>query len=117
MPPERDLVRLVDMLEAAKEACSFVEGLSWEAFERDRIVQGACIYKIVVIGEAARVISQEFKEQHPDMDWRIINGMRNKVVHEYGSINLLIVWDVLQNHLPALIAHLTTLLPPEQHDG
>ncbi len=116
MPPERDIVRLTDMLNAAKDARVFFGEMAWDDFLENAIIQSACIYKIIIIGEAARQISQEFKAAHPEMNWQLINGMRNKIIHEYGSVNLLIVWDVLQNRLPELIEHLTTLLPDEPQD-
>jgi len=92
--------RLIDylghMLEAARLAYSYVEGLDKDDFLADTRTQQAVILNIVVIGEAATKLAKdypEFIDHHPDVPWRSMKGMRNRIAHGYFDINLDIVWD------------------------
>jgi len=108
--------RLADYLEhmrqAATDACSFVEGLSKEDFLADRRTRQAVIMSLIVIGEAAtKVMDQyaEFVDQHPGVPWRSMRGMRNRIAHGYFDINLDVVWDTVQTALPKLLERLDDL--------
>ena len=63
------------------------------------------------MGEAAARISEPFREQHPDLPWRQVIGMRNRLIHGYDDIVLSVVWEVIQNDLPKLIQALEPLAP------
>lgn len=102
--------RLPDYLEhirnAAAEACSFIEGLSKDDFLADRRTQQAVIMNLIVIGEAATQVMDrypDFSEQHPEVPWRNMRGMRNRIAHGYFEINLDVVWDTVQVALPTLL--------------
>ena len=69
--------------------------------------------RLLVIGEAARRISDRTRQSLPNISWQEINGMRNRLVHEYDDINLNIVWNVLQEEIPKLIRELKLVIPPE----
>lgn len=108
--------RLADYLDhmrqAAADACSFVEGLSKEDFLADRRTQQAVIMSLIVIGEAATKVMDgyaEFADQHGQVPWRSMRGMRNRIAHGYFDINLDVVWDTVQTALPELLAHLRAL--------
>ena len=60
------------------------------------------------------MITEETKSSYPDIQWRQIAGMRNRLIHEYFTVRLPIVWDVIANDIPALIAQLDAILPPEE---
>ncbi len=105
--------RLPDYLDhirrAAADACKFVEGMSREAFIADRRTQSAVVMSLVIIGEAAtKVMDRDpgFAEQHPEVPWRSMRGMRNRIAHGYFDINLDVVWDTVQTALPALLEKL-----------
>jgi uncharacterized protein with HEPN domain len=105
--------RLSDYLEhirkATAEACSFVEGLTKDAFLDDKRTQNAVVMSIVIIGEAApRIIERypTFAAQHPEVPWRSMRGMRNRIAHGYFDINLDVVWETLQSALPQLLQNL-----------
>ncbi|MFC1529060.1 DUF86 domain-containing protein [Candidatus Latescibacterota bacterium] len=76
----------------------------------DTIFAKAVLYSLLIIGEAASGISDEFREKHKNIDWRRIVGMRNRLVHGYFDINLDIVWDTVNIHIPELIQHLENII-------
>ncbi len=105
--------RLTDYLDhmrqAATDACSFVEGLSKADFIADKRTQQAVIMSLIVIGEAAtKIMDQhaEFADQHRQVPWRSMRGMRNRIAHGYFDINLDVVWDTVQSALPDLMERL-----------
>ena len=69
---------------------------------------------IEIIGEAASKISRPVRDAHPEIPWQSIIGMRNRLVHEYFRIDLPTVWKIVQNDIPALIAQIEPLIPPEE---
>jgi uncharacterized protein with HEPN domain len=102
------------MLEAISLARSYVEGLSKDDFLADKKTQQAVMLNIVVIGEAATQIADEcpeFAAAHPDVPWKQMRGMRNRMAHGYFEINLDIVWDTLQQSLPELQRQLLRIQP------
>ena len=108
--------RLTDYLEhmqqATKDACSFAEGLGKEDFLADKRTQQAVIMSLIVIGEAATKIMDQhagFADLHPEVPWRNMRGMRNRIAHGYFDINLEMVWDTVQAALPDLLEKLAHL--------
>ena len=109
----RDDAYLLDILIAARKALAFVAGMSREAFERSDLHQNAVIRPLEIIGEAARLVSQQTRDAHPDIPWEQMTGMRNRLIHEYFRVDVRTVWDTLQNDLPRLITLIEPLVPPE----
>ncbi|MBP7520119.1 MAG: DUF86 domain-containing protein [Leptothrix sp. (in: Bacteria)] len=102
--------RLLDYLghmqQAALEACTFVEGLAKEDFLADRRTQQAVVMSLVIVGEAATMVMGGFPGfilSHPEVPWRSMRGMRNRMAHGYFEINFEVVWDTVQTALPALL--------------
>jgi uncharacterized protein with HEPN domain len=97
------------MLEAALQACAYVEGLSKTDFEDDKRTQQAVILNLILIGEEATKLlkdDEEFANLHSQIPWRSMKGMRNRIAHGYFEINLDTVWETLQTALPELIKQL-----------
>jgi uncharacterized protein with HEPN domain len=113
--PARDAALLLDMLLAARDAQSFVEGLDEATFRASRLHQNAVIRSLEVIGEAAGKVSADTQASHPQIPWRDITGMRHRLIHGYGDVRLDIVWTVIREHLDPLIAELARLIP--ESDG
>ena len=111
--PRDDAAYLLDMLLAARDALSFTEGMSYEEFAHDRRTQFSVLKSVEIVGEAAAHVSEDTKRAHPAIPWRDIVGMRNRLVHAYFDIDLPVVWGTVCDDLPALIARLEPLIPPE----
>lgn len=100
------------MLEAAQLASSYIDGMNKDDFFADKRTQQAAIMNLVIIGEAATKLLQDypdFLDQYPDMPWRSMKGMRNRIAHGYFDINLDVVWDTLKLALPLLLTRLPAI--------
>lgn len=100
------------MSEAAADACGFVRGRSRDDFSADKRTQQAVIMSLVIIGEAAsRTIERhaDFAERHPEIPWRSMRGMRNRIAHGYFDVDLDVVWATVQTALPQLLECLARL--------
>ncbi|MDZ4657652.1 MAG: DUF86 domain-containing protein [Bythopirellula sp.] len=105
-----DLVFVGHRLDAAQSIAAKLEHVDREAFDQDENLRLAIVHLIQTVGEAARRVSDEFRETSPVIPWRTIVGMRHKVVHDYLYVNYDIVWDVATVDLPALIPQLQAIL-------
>lgn len=99
----RDAAALADLLDAARTILSHAAGASETEFRTNRVLQDAVLYRINVIGEAARRLSEDIRSQHPEVPWRDIIAMRNRVVHDYESVDPAKVWAVIERDIPELI--------------
>jgi|SRR5215217_4126821 len=106
MTQHDDRVYLGQMLDAAREAQSYVEGIDLERFSVDQMRQRAVIYVIQMIGEAARRVSAEGKAAVPDIPWPKVVGMRHKLVHDYLYVDHEEVWRTAVDDLPLLVQSL-----------
>jgi uncharacterized protein with HEPN domain len=113
MPP-RDVHYLLDILISARLALNYVSGKTWAEFQENIQFQDSVIRRVEIIGEAARRLSAETRMSLPQIPWSDIIGMRNIMIHNYDAVNLEIVWNVVQNDLPLLIAQLEMIVPPEE---
>ncbi|NOY99113.1 MAG: DUF86 domain-containing protein [Chloroflexi bacterium] len=101
---------LHDMLESAEKAISFVGDMDYEQFSADEKTTYAVIRALEIIGEAAKKIPADLQQTYSEIPWREIAGTRDKLIHEYSGVNLMVVWRTIQDDLPLLIKQLRTLL-------
>jgi uncharacterized protein with HEPN domain len=113
MPPERDPIYLWDMLNAARGVVSSLEGQTFEQFTSDENLRLATERRIEIIGEAARRISAEFKDAHPEIPWRLIVDQRNVLIHSYDEIEEERIWGLAEQDIPQLIEQLEKLITTE----
>ena len=100
------------MIEGSRDAVNFTSGMDREAFLADLRTQRAVVMSLMIVGEAAaRVLADHsgFAEDHPDIPWRSIRGMRNRIAHGYFDIDLGVVWQTVETELPTLIDRLEAL--------
>lgn len=96
---------LAHMRQAAADAIGFVEGMSRADFLNDKRTQQAVVMSLIVLGEAATKVMDrypEFANTHPQIPWRNMRGMRNRIAHGYFDIDQDVVWDTVQTALPPL---------------
>ncbi|NEQ66621.1 MAG: DUF86 domain-containing protein [Symploca sp. SIO2D2] len=110
---QRDLQFLLDMLQSAELIRTYTAQCSKSEFINNVQLQDSVIRRLLVIAEAARRVSEGTRQGLPNISWQEINGMRNRLVHEYDDVNLNIVWDVVQLEIPSLIEELKMQIPPE----
>jgi uncharacterized protein with HEPN domain len=110
---QRDLQFLLDMLQSAELITNYTAHCSKDEFLDNVQLQDAVIRRLLVIAEAARRVSETTRQSLPTVSWQEINGMRNRLVHEYDDVNLNIVWNVVQNEIPNLISELQPRIPSE----
>jgi uncharacterized protein with HEPN domain len=101
---------LFDILTASKNIVQFVNGMTLEQFENDNRTSFAVQHQLMVIGEATKRISPEFREKNPNVPWKKIAGLRDVLIHQYDNASSSQVWIAIQNELPALITNVETLL-------
>lgn len=114
MPRKSDIVRLRHMLDAAQEAVEFTSGHTQEDFCRHRQLQLAVLHCIAIIGEAGANVTTEYRDAHPEVPWREIVGMRNRLVHAYFDVNTALAWKTVVEVLPPFIALLEGLVHAEE---
>ena len=102
----RDIERLEDIVEAASAAIRFGDRTDVE-LSGDELRQAALVQKITVIGEAASRVSAETRALLPDLPWREMVGMRDRVVHQYWEVATPRLWQTVQDELPILVEQLT----------
>jgi len=107
---EDDSVRIRHILDAAREAVEFSQGRKRADLNSDRQLNLSLVRLLEIIGEAARGISTEFRKAHPDLPWKSMVGMRDRLIHAYFDVNLDVVWETVTDDLPSLIAQLEKIV-------
>ncbi len=110
-PKERDLAYLWDMREEARQIGTFLKDIPYAKFVTNNMVRYAVERSLMIIGEAANHVSEEFQEAHPEIAWRQIIGQRNVLAHEYGEIKVDRIWAAAMNSVPILLKELEKLAP------
>jgi len=112
MPSKQDMVRLRHMLEAAKDALSFVQNKNRNSLDTDKMLSLSLVRCVEIIGEAASKLSKECFAEFSRVPWKNIIGMRNRLIHAYYDINLDTVWSTVTEDLPPLVEELEKIIKP-----
>jgi len=110
-PDERDAAYIWDMLDSARTLRDFVEGVTFYDYSKDKKLQLAVERALEIIGEAARRVSETYRQAHPEIPWQSIIAQRNVLAHEYGEIKHELIWKVATKRIPDLISSLERLIP------
>jgi uncharacterized protein with HEPN domain len=102
-----DSARLSLMLEAIANIEEFMAGIqSCESFQSNKLLCHAVVYNLQCIGENVYRLSRDYIQNHPEVDWNSIEGLRHVLVHDYYTVNMTMVWEILQKDLPELKSYL-----------
>ncbi|OGF87613.1 hypothetical protein A3B19_02350 [Candidatus Giovannonibacteria bacterium RIFCSPLOWO2_01_FULL_46_32] len=110
MTGDKDKVYVEHILESVSNIESFVSGKTYEEFLGDKLLQDGVVRELEIIGEAAKNISEEFKTSSPAIPWKYMTGMRDKLIHDYFSIDVNAVWKTAQEDLKPLKSTLENLI-------
>ena len=113
MSERADVEFLADTKEAVLRINAYTQDLSYEQFLEDKKTQDAVVRNLEIIGEAAKNISEELKKKYPQIRWKELAGVRDKLIHHYFGVNFDIVWNIVKQELPELLSQLEEILKNE----
>ncbi|AVQ72499.1 MULTISPECIES: HepT-like ribonuclease domain-containing protein [Microcystis] len=98
------------IVNAIRRILRYTDGIGKSELENNDEKLSAILYQITIIGEATKRLSVIFRQQHPEIPWREMAGMRDVIVHKYDQLDLDVVWDIVENKLTELLKAITPLL-------
>ncbi|WP_017715423.1 HepT-like ribonuclease domain-containing protein [Kamptonema formosum] len=110
----QDSQTLLHFAKAARLLLEFKQGIDKTAFLNDVKKQSAILYQFVILGEAVKRLSQEFRHRHPDIPWSSIAEMGDKLIYNYDWVNLDRVWDIAEEDIPNFLAAIEPLLRAQE---
>jgi uncharacterized protein with HEPN domain len=99
-----------DLIEACEDILSFTKGMSYSDFANDKKTINAVIRSLEVIGEATKNLPMSFRDTYPDIPWKSMAGMRDKLIHEYFGVDKQMVWQAVEKHIPEIFSLIKKLL-------
>jgi len=106
MPLDRDRATLLDLALASQRALEFIGDQPFDSFSRDLKTQSAIVLQILILGEATKRLSSEFRNRHPEIPWSDIMRMRDRLIHHYESMDPEEIWQAVREDIPALLGFL-----------
>ena len=91
-----------DILDGMNKAEALLEGVSYSQFESDFRINFAVVRALEIIGEATKRLPEELRQKYPDIPWKGMAGMRDRIIHGYDNVDLEIVWDVVKRDIPEI---------------
>ncbi|UCC29152.1 MAG: DUF86 domain-containing protein [Phycisphaerales bacterium] len=110
----RDDACILDMLVAARRIAEAVENITFDEFRADWHVNSAVQHQLLILGEAVKRLSREFRENHAQIPWQAIAGHRDILIHQYNAVDVGEVWLIARDRIPELVQFLETVAPQEE---
>lgn len=101
---------LTHIVDAITRIGEYTAGLSIDDFLANKLIQAGVIRELEIIGEATKQINSDTKDEHPDIPWKKMAGMRDKLIHHYFEVDLMAVWNTVGREIPALKTKLLDIL-------
>jgi uncharacterized protein with HEPN domain len=101
---------LIDIMTAAEDIRTFTSEMTFKEFVNDDKTISAVLYKFAIMGEATKMLPDQVRAQYPDIPWRSIAGLRDKVIHGYIGVDYELLWETIELKLPVVIGHLHEFL-------
>jgi uncharacterized protein with HEPN domain len=108
---QRDITLLLDMFRAVSRIVEFKDEMDFEQFRLDSKTQSALIHQFLLIGEVAKLISEDFRKENPSIPWSAMARMRDKLIHHYRGVDLQEIWKAAEIEIPKLLSFLENNLP------
>ena len=100
----RDPLRYLDDLRVACGSIrDYTDGLDYESFIESEMTKHAVLFNLLVLGEAARSLPDELRNKYPEVPWRNIGSVRNRIAHGYFTVDFRVIWDIVENDIPFLL--------------
>jgi uncharacterized protein with HEPN domain len=96
----RDPSHLLDILQAARKVHALILDIPKETFRQDEMRSNAVVYQLIIIGEASKRLSTDFRDAHPTIPWRKMAGMRDLLIHQYNDVDPELVWEAATQSIP-----------------
>lgn len=112
---DKEYISFIKMIEYIDKSLKYIEGYTFEQFSEDEKTIDATVFNISQIGELVKNISKETMEKNTNIEWNMIKGLRNRIVHDYEGINLKSIWFVLQNDVTELKENIQKILNEEDN--
>ncbi len=106
----RNEIIVQKMAAYVRKVLGYCQGYDYAAFSADSKLVEACVFNLSQLGELCKVADDSFTAAHPEIPWREMYGLRNRIVHDYEGVNLKLVWEIIQGDLPELEKALKKLL-------
>ncbi len=114
MSRHNPMVRVHHMLDHAREAVVMIQDRSRDDLGRDRMLNLALVRLMEIVGEAASRVPDDLRSRHPDVPWRDVSDLRNRLIHGYDTVNFDILWAIVHDDLPPVIEQLESILKTEE---
>ena len=106
-----------DMIEFGQKVISYTDGLSEESFKANGLVYDATLRNVQLIGQAAMCVPAKLRDSYPDIPWRAIIGVRNRLAHSYPDLSDSILWSIIEDAIPEMLPKLARILEPSDDSG
>jgi len=113
---KRDPAYLLDIATVCSNIAELLEGATKQQFLVEKRIHFSVVYEIAILGEIVKRLSPEFRETHPEILWKQIAGMRDKLIHDYNQVDLNLTWQVAKSQIPNLLEFILPLLPTEDSE-
>ena len=109
-PDEQVRAYLWDIREAAREIAGFLRGVSFDEFEKSKVLRYAVERQLRLIGDVAFQVSPKYRKKHPEIDWNRLTALRHMIEHQYGETVTKRLWLTATEGLPEMLGYLEKLL-------